>query len=83
MSIILMQKKLHVVMDNFGTHKAGSLYKTLPPKEALRIANWETLHCELAARKEKRNNEKALISWQFAVEAAREKFTRAYEEAMS
>ena len=111
-------KKIHVVMDNFCTHKAGSLYKAFPPKEALRILNrlefhytpkhaswlnkveieigvmnrqclnqripdWETLHSELKAWEERRNDEGASIDWQFDVDAAREKFTRAYEEARS
>ena len=30
-------EKVHVVMDNYGTHKAGSLYQTFEPQEALRI----------------------------------------------
>lgn len=110
--------KIHVVMDNFGTHTAGSLYKAFEPKEALRILNklefhytpkhaswlnkveieigvmnrqclnrripdWETLHEELAAWETRRNQEKASIKWQFDVDAAREKFTRAYEELIS
>lgn len=29
--------KIHVVMDNYSTHKAGSLYKAFKPEEALRI----------------------------------------------
>ncbi|PIP81317.1 MAG: IS630 family transposase, partial [Gammaproteobacteria bacterium CG22_combo_CG10-13_8_21_14_all_40_8] len=29
--------KIHVVMDNYGTHKPGSLYKAFKPEEALRI----------------------------------------------
>ncbi len=29
--------KIHVVMDNYSTHKAGSLYKAFAPEEALRI----------------------------------------------
>ena len=28
---------VHVVMDNYGTHKAASLYQTFQPQEALRI----------------------------------------------
>lgn len=111
-------KKIHVVMDNFCTHKAGSLYKAFPPEEALRILNrlefhytpkhaswlnkveieigvmnrqclnqripdWETLHSELKAWEERRNDEGASIDWQFDVDAARKKFTRAYEEARS
>ena len=30
-------EKIHVVMDNYSTHKAGSLYKAFEPEEALRI----------------------------------------------
>jgi len=30
-------EKIHVVMDNYTTHKAGSLYKAFEPEEALRI----------------------------------------------
>ena len=29
--------KIHVVMDNYSTHKAGALYKAFKPEEALRI----------------------------------------------
>ena len=30
-------EKIHVVMDNYSTHKAGSLYKAFTPEEALRL----------------------------------------------
>ena len=30
-------EKIHVVMDNYSTHKVGSLYKAFKPEEALRI----------------------------------------------
>ena len=30
-------EKIHVVMDNYSTHKLGSLYKAFTPEEALRI----------------------------------------------
>lgn len=111
-------RKIHVIMDNFGTHEAGSLYKAFAPKEAKRILDklrfhytpkhaswlnkveieigvmnrqclnqripdWDTLHSELAAWETRRNEEKASINWKFDIEAAREKFTRAYEELMS
>ena len=37
-------QKIHVVMDNYGTHKAGSLYKAFKPEEALRILNRLEFH---------------------------------------
>mgnify|MGYP003695115027 CR=1 FL=1 len=37
-------EKIHVVMDNYGTHKAGSLYKAFEPEEALRILNKLEFH---------------------------------------
>lgn len=37
-------EKNHVVMDNYGTHKAGSLYKAFKPEEALRILNRLEFH---------------------------------------
>lgn len=37
-------EKIHVVMDNYGTHKAGSLYKAFKPEEALRILNRLEFH---------------------------------------
>jgi transposase len=37
-------KKIHVVMDNFGTHKEGSLYKAFKPAEALRILSRLEFH---------------------------------------
>ncbi|PAJ71870.1 hypothetical protein CJF42_24345 [Pseudoalteromonas sp. NBT06-2] len=37
-------EKIHVVMDNYGTHKTGSLYKAFEPKEALRILNRLEFH---------------------------------------
>ncbi|NQY65391.1 MAG: transposase [Alteromonadaceae bacterium] len=37
-------EKIHVVMDNYGTHKAGSLYKAFEPEEALRILNRLEFH---------------------------------------
>ncbi len=108
-------EKIHVVMDNYGTHKLGSLYKKFKPEEALRILNrlefhytpkhaswlnmveieignmnkqclnqripsWEQLHKELMAWENRRNDAKASINWMFNVDAAREKFTRAYSE---
>jgi transposase len=30
-------EKIHVAMDNYSTHKAGSLYKAFTPEEALRL----------------------------------------------
>ncbi len=36
--------KIHVVMDNYATHKAGSLYKAFEPKEALKILNKLEFH---------------------------------------
>jgi len=36
--------KIHVVMDNYSTHKAGSLYKAFKPEEALRILNRLEFH---------------------------------------
>jgi len=36
--------KVHVVMDNYNTHKAGSLYKAFEPEEALRIMNRLVFH---------------------------------------
>jgi len=37
-------EKIHVVMDNYSTHKAGSLYKAFKPEEALRILNRLEFH---------------------------------------
>ena len=37
-------EKIHVVMDNYGTHKAGSLYKAFAPEEALKILNRLEFH---------------------------------------
>lgn len=36
--------KIHVVMDNYSTHKPGSLYKAFEPAEALRILNRLEFH---------------------------------------
>ena len=36
--------KIHVVMDNYSTHKPGSLYKAFKPEEALRILNRLEFH---------------------------------------
>nr|WP_244935432.1 IS630 family transposase [Parashewanella spongiae] len=36
--------KIHVVMDNYTTHTAGSLYKAFKPEEALRILNKLEFH---------------------------------------
>ncbi len=36
--------KIHVVMDNYSTHKPGSLYKAFKPAEALRILNRLEFH---------------------------------------
>lgn len=36
--------KIHVVMDNYATHKAGSLYKAFAPEEAMRILNRLEFH---------------------------------------
>lgn len=106
-------RKIHVVMDNFGTHTEAALYKAFEPAEARRllkqlafhytpkhaswlnkveieigvmnrqclnqrIPTWEKLRSELDAWETRRNQEKASINWQFDVEAAREKFTKAY-----
>ena len=32
-------EKITLVMDNYGTHKAGSLYEVFPPKEAAELLN--------------------------------------------
>ena len=37
-------KKIRVVLDNFGTHKASALYKAYPPAEALRILSKLEFH---------------------------------------
>ena len=37
-------RKIRVVMDNFSTHKPGSLYKAYPPEEARRILNRLEFH---------------------------------------
>ena len=37
-------RKIRVVMDNFGTHKPGALYKAYPPEEARRILNKLEFH---------------------------------------
>ena len=106
-------KKIHVVMDNFGTHTEAALYKAFAPEEARRLLTqlqfhytpkhaswlnkveieigvmnrqclkqrlptWEKLRSELDAWEKRRNEEKASIRWQFDIEAAREKFTKAY-----
>lgn len=108
-------EKIHVVMDNYGTHKAGSLYKAFEPAEALRIMqrlefhytpkhaswlnmveieignmnqqcldrripDWDTLHLELAAWEQRRNDARATINWMFDVDKARNKLTRAYQQ---
>ena len=36
--------KVRLVMDNLNTHDVASLYKTFPPKEALRLANRLDIH---------------------------------------
>ncbi len=106
-------KKIHVVMDNFGTHTEAALYKAFEPSEARRllkqlefhytpkhaswlnkveieigvmnrqclnqrVPTWEKLNSELAAWERRRNQEGASIKWRFDIEAAREKFTKAY-----
>ncbi|WP_084724210.1 IS630 family transposase [Thalassomonas viridans] len=37
-------EKIHVVMDNYNTHKAGSLCKAFKPEEALRLLNRLEFH---------------------------------------
>jgi transposase len=37
-------EKIHVVMDNYSSHKAGSLYKAFTPEEALRLLHRLAFH---------------------------------------
>lgn len=48
-----------------------------------RIDSWEKLCSELEAWEAQRNQEKASMNWQFDMEAARKKFTKAYSSLLT